>query len=52
MDDIGEDVLIDVQEISLSDLKDKVAGSGLEQVLDRMLSPEQVSGHYGFNNYI
>lgn len=52
MGDMGEDVLIDVSKVSLRDLLDEVDESGLAQVLDRILSSEQNSGHYGFNNFI
>lgn len=53
MRDVGEDVLLDVSGVSLRDLKDKVEGSGLAQVLDRILAPErQDGGHYGFNSHI
>jgi FXSXX-COOH protein len=52
MRDVGEDVLLDVTEVSLRDLRDNVEGSGLAQVLDRILAPGQDGGHYGFNNHI
>jgi hypothetical protein len=52
MGDVGEDVLIDVSRLSLRDLLDEVDESGLAQVLDRILSSEQDSGHYGFNSFI
>ncbi len=52
MRDVGEDVLLDVSEVSLRDLKDDVKGSGLAQVLDRILRPGQDGGHYGFSSHI
>lgn len=51
MRDVGEDVLLDVSGVSLRDLREKVEGSGLAQVLDRILAGQD-SGHYGFNNHI
>jgi len=52
MDHVGEDVLIDVSDVALDDLLEEVDESALAQVLDRILSPGQDGGHYGFNNRI
>jgi FXSXX-COOH protein len=52
MGDLGEDALVDVSRFSLRDLLDEVDESGLAHVLDRILSSEQDSGHYAFNNFI
>ncbi len=52
MGDVGDDVLIDVSRIPLRDLLDELDESGLAHALDRILSPEQDGGHYGFNSSI
>lgn len=52
MADVGEDVLIDVSGVCLADLLDEADESALAQVLDRILTPEQDGGHFGFNNRI
>ena len=52
MSDFGEDVLIDVSGVSLRDLLDQVDESALAHALDRILSPEQDGGHFGFDSRI
>jgi hypothetical protein len=51
-DDVAEDALIDVSGLSLQDLLDNVSESALALTLDRILTPGQDAGHYGFNNSI
>jgi FXSXX-COOH protein len=52
MGDVGENVLIDVSDVSLRDLLDEVDESALARVLDRILTPEHDGGHFGFNSRI
>jgi hypothetical protein len=51
-DDVTDNVLIDVSDVTLKELVDEVDQSSLALALDRIFAPQHDAGHYGFNNSI
>jgi hypothetical protein len=51
-DDVADGLLLDVREISITDLEFADSDSVLSQALERILVSKPESNYSGFNNYI
>jgi len=52
MNDVADGLLIDVREISLTDLEFADSGSALSQALERILASRPERSFASFNNFI